>query len=117
MAGYYSARVSRCAHVGRLLQLTSLASDVVAQILDGDEPEGISLRRLQQVLPMTWLDQKGNAPSFAAAAPDAFFYEVVLPVHNSLRNESREIDFHRLKSACTCLYRAGILTRFMQLAA
>jgi hypothetical protein len=33
-------------YVGRILRLTSLAPEIVERILDGDEPEGVSLRRL-----------------------------------------------------------------------
>ena len=45
-------------YVGRILRLTSLAPEIVEKILRGDEPEGISLRRLQKELPMVWLNQK-----------------------------------------------------------
>jgi hypothetical protein len=34
-------------YVGRILRLTSLAPGIVERLLTGDEPEGISLRRLQ----------------------------------------------------------------------
>ena len=44
-------------YVGRILRLTSLAPDIVERILDGDEPDGISLRRLQQDLPVVWAEQ------------------------------------------------------------
>ncbi len=45
-------------YVGRILRLTSLAPEIVERILDGDEPEGISLRRLQKDLPLVWSDQR-----------------------------------------------------------
>lgn len=44
-------------YVGRILRLTSLAPEIVQRILDGDEPEGISLRRLQKDLPIEWMEQ------------------------------------------------------------
>ncbi len=44
-------------YVGRILRLTSLAPEIVERILDGDEPEGVSLRRLQKDLPLAWSDQ------------------------------------------------------------
>jgi hypothetical protein len=44
-------------YVGRILRLTSLAPGIVGRIITGDEPEGISLRRLQQDLPVVWKEQ------------------------------------------------------------
>ena len=44
-------------YVGRILRLTSLAPEVVERILEGDEPEGISLRRLQKGVPVAWTEQ------------------------------------------------------------
>ena len=45
-------------YVGRILRLTSLAPEIVERILTGDEPEGISLRRLQKDLPVVWEEQE-----------------------------------------------------------
>lgn len=45
-------------YVGRILRLTSLAPDIIEAILRGDEPEGISLRRLQKDLPADWQEQR-----------------------------------------------------------
>ena len=44
-------------YVGRLLRLTSLAPEIVERILEGDEPQGISLRRLWKNLPAIWVEQ------------------------------------------------------------
>lgn len=44
-------------YVSRFLRLTSLAPEIAERILDGGEPEGISLRRLQKGVPMAWTDQ------------------------------------------------------------
>ncbi len=44
-------------YVGRILRLTSLAPGIVERVLDGDEPEGISLRRLQKGVPAVWAEQ------------------------------------------------------------
>lgn len=41
-----------------MLRLTSLAPDIIEAILRGDEPEGISLRRLQKDLPADWQEQR-----------------------------------------------------------
>ena len=45
-------------YVGRMLRLTSLAPDIVEAILRGDEPHGISLRKLQKNLPVRWDEQR-----------------------------------------------------------
>jgi hypothetical protein len=42
----------------RLLRLTLLAPDIVETILAGEEPEGLSLTRLTQSLPMVWQQQR-----------------------------------------------------------
>ena len=44
-------------YVGRILRLTSLAPEIVERILNGDEPDGISLRRLQKGVPAVWAEQ------------------------------------------------------------
>ncbi|MFT5043008.1 MAG: hypothetical protein ACI8TX_004005 [Hyphomicrobiaceae bacterium] len=45
-------------YVGRFLRLTSLAPEIVERILDGDEPEGISLAKLRNDLPVLWAEQE-----------------------------------------------------------
>jgi len=45
-------------YVGRVLKLTGLAPDIVEAILAGDEPEGVSLRKLQKGLPVAWGEQR-----------------------------------------------------------
>ena len=49
-------------YVSRLLRLTLLAPDIVAAILDGRQPEGMTLPGLMEPFPMEWLCQlqKGN---------------------------------------------------------
>ena len=44
-------------YVGRILRLTSLGSKVVERILSGDEPEGISLAKRRDDLPVLWVEQ------------------------------------------------------------
>ena len=44
-------------YVGRFLRLTSLAPEIAERILDGDEPEGISLAKLRTDLPVVWDEQ------------------------------------------------------------
>ncbi len=45
-------------YVGRILQLTSLSPQIVEQILDGNEPDGISLRQLRKGVPCVWSEQR-----------------------------------------------------------
>jgi hypothetical protein len=45
-------------YVGRILRLTSLAPEIVERILDGDEPEGISLAKLRSDWPVVWQEQE-----------------------------------------------------------
>jgi hypothetical protein len=40
-----------------LPRLTSLAPEIVERILDGDEPEGMSLAKLRTELPVVWWEQ------------------------------------------------------------
>lgn len=44
--------------MARMLRLTLLAPDVVEAILEGMEPEGLSLERLRQLMPMLWKEQR-----------------------------------------------------------
>ena len=46
------------AYIGRLLNLTLLAPDIVSAILDGREPSGLSLERLTRNTPMSWEEQR-----------------------------------------------------------
>ena len=48
-------------YVGRILRLTSLAPEIVEKILNGDEPEGISLAKLRNDLPVLWAEQECGA--------------------------------------------------------
>ena len=45
-------------YVRRLLDLALLAPDIVAAILRGDEPSGLSLARLRAGVPIPWEDQR-----------------------------------------------------------
>ena len=44
-------------YVARILRLTLLAPDIIESILDGTEPDGLSLGKLYQ-LPMAWDEQR-----------------------------------------------------------
>ena len=44
-------------HVSRILQLTSLSPTIVEQILEGKEPDGMSLRQLRKGIPLLWSEQ------------------------------------------------------------
>jgi hypothetical protein len=41
-------------YIARTIRLTSLAPDLVEAILDGQEPDGLSLRSLRRDLPLSW---------------------------------------------------------------
>ncbi len=45
-------------YIARTIRLTSLAPDLVEAILDGQEPDGLSLRSLRRNLPLTWDEQR-----------------------------------------------------------
>ena len=45
-------------YVSRLLRLTLLAPDMVEAILDGRQPEGVTLPRLMEQFPVEW-DRQG----------------------------------------------------------
>lgn len=45
-------------YVGRMLRLTSLAPDIVQAIVEGREPDGMSLEQLRKDLPMRWEEQR-----------------------------------------------------------
>lgn len=45
-------------YLGSLLRLTLLAPDIVEAILDGRQPEGLGLARLQVPFPVGWLEQR-----------------------------------------------------------
>ena len=57
-------------YVARTLRLASLAPDLVEMIVEGSEPNSLSLRRLMKGFPVRWDEQRaelgGEAPSFAA---------------------------------------------------
>ncbi len=50
-------------YVSRMLRLTSLAPQIVEAILDGNEPEGMSLRKLRGNWPLSWAEQEKKWPS------------------------------------------------------
>nr|WP_221244337.1 hypothetical protein [Neoroseomonas alkaliterrae] len=45
-------------YLGRLLQITLLAPDIVEAILDGRQPDGLGLPQLLRVLPVQWEAQR-----------------------------------------------------------
>lgn len=44
-------------YLGRLLQLTLLAPDFVEEIVEGKQPEGVTLPRMMEGLPSNWAEQ------------------------------------------------------------
>lgn len=45
-------------YMSRLIRLTFLAPDIIEAIVDGREPDGMSIERLRQPMPMMWEEQK-----------------------------------------------------------
>jgi hypothetical protein len=45
-------------YLGRLLQLTLLAPDIVEAIIDGRQAEGVTLPRLMEAMPSDWSEQR-----------------------------------------------------------
>ena len=64
-------------YVGRILQLTSLAPDIVESILEGTEYSELSLRDFRKGIPFLWEEQrrlfgpKGNSENAEVACNDA----------------------------------------------
>ena len=52
-------------YVGRIMQLSLLAPDIVEAIIRGTEPSGLSLERLVRGIPMVW-EEQGERFGFAA---------------------------------------------------
>ena len=53
-----SAEKINSSYVSRLLRLTLLAPDIVEAILDGRQPEGMTLPGLMEPLPIRWPEQR-----------------------------------------------------------
>lgn len=49
-------------YVSRLLRLTLLAPDIIEAILDGRQPEAMTLPGLMEPFPVEWAEQDGVAP-------------------------------------------------------
>ncbi|MBF0589174.1 MAG: hypothetical protein HQL53_08605 [Magnetococcales bacterium] len=46
------------AHIGRMLRVTLLAPDIIEAILDGRQPEGVSIRTFRKTVPADWVEQR-----------------------------------------------------------
>lgn len=57
-------------YVARLLRLTLLAPDIVESIMDGAEPDGVSLAKLHR-LPLDWEEQRRMLGCHTVPATDA----------------------------------------------
>jgi hypothetical protein len=44
--------------VARILKLTTLAPDIVEALINGEEPNGLSLAKLTQTFPEDWTEQR-----------------------------------------------------------
>jgi len=45
-------------YIYKILALRNLAPDIVKSVLDGTEPDGLTLQKLRQGIPMNWEDQR-----------------------------------------------------------
>ena len=45
-------------YVARILKLTTLAPDIVEALINGEEPNGLSLAKLTQTFPEEWAEQR-----------------------------------------------------------
>ena len=45
-------------YVTRILKLTTLAPDIVETIINGEEPDGLSLAKLTRAFPEDWREQR-----------------------------------------------------------
>ena len=48
----------RASYVGRMMDLTLLAPDIVKAILNGRQPKGLSLREFRDAIPIDWEEQR-----------------------------------------------------------
>ena len=69
-------------YLGRILQLTLLAPDIVEAVLDGQNPGELTLPRLLEPFPLEWARQR--AAAFTARAPDG-----IEPLTSGKRRRSR----------------------------
>jgi hypothetical protein len=61
-------------YVSRLLRLTLLAPDIVEAILDGRQPEGMTLPGLMEPFPVEWGQQRLTIPIRATISPTARYW-------------------------------------------
>jgi hypothetical protein len=54
-----------------VLRLTLLAPDIVQAILDGRQPEGMTLPKLMRPFPIEWARQQGGGACQGSPAADA----------------------------------------------
>ena len=54
-----AAEKINASYVSRLLRLTLLAPDIVEAILDGRQPDGVTLPGLLEGVPVGWIQQTG----------------------------------------------------------
>ena len=52
------SELADAAYVRRIIKLTTLAPDIIVALLNGEEPDGLSLARLVKVFPVDWAEQR-----------------------------------------------------------
>ena len=56
-------------YIMRMLSLATLAPDIIQAILEGEEPDGLSLEKLKGSLPLSWEDQRAVLRGLQRAGP------------------------------------------------
>ena len=64
-----AAEKTSASYVSRVLRLTLLAPEIVEAILDGRQPEGMTLPVLMQSQPETWIEQRRQCAPQQPTAP------------------------------------------------
>jgi hypothetical protein len=57
-------------YLGSLLRLTLLAPDIVQAVLDGRQPDGLTLPRLLELFPTDWAEQRTAFAETPSTTPD-----------------------------------------------
>ena len=80
-------------YVSRVLRLTLLAPDIVEAILDGRQPDGMTLPRLMEPLPVVWEAQRETlavaepAAACGCDSPRSVTHRLAVPVVDAFHEE------------------------------
>ncbi len=74
-------------YVPRLLRLTLLAPDIVEAILDGRQPEGMTLPGLMEPFPVEWVEQRRTTPP-DPGRPGSFIWHLTDRTNGDARDDT-----------------------------